>query len=993
MAKNLNKRFLMIFAAILSAVCLSVSFGLSGGYAKAEEEHTVEEAKQYAAEIKNEISDLYGQFYSLSGLHLDENKRLLEERYEYVVSRIEEGYDVYSDCLEGDFELGGIKGIAQLAIDFYDYYVSESGEFAAEYPSLYKKYLGDAKNYLKGFAISEYKAENFDKKSAQTYYDEYAQKIEVDGEKYKAESDEVQAVYDSYMNHEDSGYVRYVRGKLPSIDRDLAKAKEDLTLCTEDEKAKKIVSDFKAEFYDVYSYMQYLAYEKVDPLWERFKDAYNSSTTSDSVKKTRAESVLAECENALTYYSGMTEKTADDTGAASNVLTTYKNACNNALRVVKSMKSSDYGATASETINNNLKLAESLIKVLDTRGLLPDDYKYGAVRTGSDVVKAFEESYTVRRAVRNMSTGESSTVPDKKLSRLTKSYDGMYVTITSVDANGEEVCDFDRDATLDVFEGTSPTILRNINVLLGRDNLIDSISRTVRNREKISEQLKNKHLHYYFTLTVKEGGVVRENFDGRYKIEIRFADGSDVLNYKNGINVINYYHTQITGAVAEDEINMEGNQIMFYTDNPTQFAVVSGTSWTDYALIAVIGVVAVIAIILLTTLIVYLVKNRKFKVRFDANGGEPTKIVRVKHKEKFAYPKNPTRNGYVFMGWFTTPDFETRFASTELLTRKKVRVYAKWITEEEYKALIAETEEEIVPTVMIADVEEPAGDKAEPVAEETLAETNENEETSDGAGETVATEAAEAVETEEEQEFDVVDAFDNLKSEMFSYKQASDLPYGLETEHPVCFMKVDQDRIVLELDLSVDELKAKGYDNVSEGETLQAKVEIAVEDDCAVAKELIEEVMLENGMRKTDQAVLTAATEGTREEGFKHGVTAERLAETAEELFKVLRAYAKSFVLADKVEGEDKPLLKMFTLHGKVYLYLNYFADGMMECDGELKEKGFRSFVVVRNVEECKEAENVIRAMMKENGLVRYPTEVTIAEDGSDKGFTYTLKH
>ena len=168
---------------------------------------------------------------------------------------------------------------------------------------------------------------------------------------------------------------------------------------------------------------------------------------------------------------------------------------------------------------------------------------------------------------------------------------------------------------------------------------------------------------------------------------------------------------------------------------------------------------------------------------------------------------------------------------------------------------------------------------------------------------------------------------------------------------------------------------------------------IATEEDYKVAEELVEEVMYDNGLKKSEKAVLTSATEVTREEGFVREIEYDKVAETAEELFKVLRVFAKSYVKADGDKGEDKALIKMFTVYGRVSLYLNYFEDGMNECDEAMKALGYRSFVVVRNAEEGLNAEEYIKAMMKENGLVRYPVDSYIAEESTDKGFSYTLKY
>ena len=150
--------------------------------------------------------------------------------------------------------------------------------------------------------------------------------------------------------------------------------------------------------------------------------------------------------------------------------------------------------------------------------------------------------------------------------------------------------------------------------------------------------------------------------------------------------------------------------------------------------------------------------------------------------------------------------------------------------------------------------------------------------------------------------------------------------------------------------------------------------------------------MLVNGLKKTCKAVVTEATAKTREEGFEHGLSKDKIADTPEEFYKLLRVFAKSFVLADDGEVEEKVLIKMFLDRARVYLYVNYTADGLNECDAEMAALGLKSFMTVKTVDECKEAIRVITAMMKENGLIRFPSEVSIAGEDCVKGFTYTLK-
>ena len=236
--------------------------------------------------------------------------------------------------------------------------------------------------------------------------------------------------------------------------------------------------------------------------------------------------------------------------------------------------------------------------------------------------------------------------------------------------------------------------------------------------------------------------------------------------------------------------------------------------------------------------------------------------------------------------------------------------------------------------------------------------------------------------------FDTDHVFDVLKAEIYSYTDADDLGYGLEASVPACAMKVVGETIELQVNLDASDCAKKGY-KVTAGDVLPVKFVLASDDDIDEAEELIEETMLENGLKKTKKAVITEATAETRAQGFEHGVSKDRVADTPEEFYKLLRVYAKSFVLADDSDVEEKVLLKMFLARGRVFMYLA--ADGANACDDELASQGFKSIMTVKTVDDCKAAIKAISAMMKENGLIRYPSEVKIADDDSLKGFTYTL--
>ena len=251
-------------------------------------------------------------------------------------------------------------------------------------------------------------------------------------------------------------------------------------------------------------------------------------------------------------------------------------------------------------------------------------------------------------------------------------------------------------------------------------------------------------------------------------------------------------------------------------------------------------------------------------------------------------------------------------------------------------------------------------------------------------------EIVEEVEEETAPVFDTETVFDNIKAEIYSYTDADDLGYSLDANVPACAMKVVGETIELEVNLDLADCEKKGY-KVTTGDKLPVKFVLTSDEDVDEAYELVEETMFVNGLKKTRKAVVTKATDETRANGFEYGISKDKVADTAEEFYKLLRVYTQSFVLADDGEVEEKALVKMFLARGKVYMFLNYTAEGLNACDEEMANEGYKTFMTVNNADDCRNAIKAISAMMKENGLIRYPSAVSVAGDDCKKGFTYRL--
>ncbi len=247
-----------------------------------------------------------------------------------------------------------------------------------------------------------------------------------------------------------------------------------------------------------------------------------------------------------------------------------------------------------------------------------------------------------------------------------------------------------------------------------------------------------------------------------------------------------------------------------------------------------------------------------------------------------------------------------------------------------------------------------------------------------------------AAEKPQEEAFDAGKAFDELKAEMLGYKPADELDFGLTEKDVAAVIKVENGAVVLEADIDKAECEAKGF-KVADGEKLPVKMLVEKEEDVAEAKELIEEVLYGKGYMKAEKVAATESGAAERSEGYELDLAKGKLATTPEEFLKLIRVNAKSYVLTDG-EATDKLLMKAFIANGKVYMYLNVTGEGFNAADDALKAEGLGSFMVVKTAEDCRKALAAISLMMRENGLVRYPSATSISEESNDKGFTYTLK-
>ena len=77
-------------------------------------------------------------------------------------------------------------------------------------------------------------------------------------------------------------------------------------------------------------------------------------------------------------------------------------------------------------------------------------------------------------------------------------------------------------------------------------------------------------------------------------------------------------------------------------------------------------VAVVIVLLLIIFAVIFILSNQKYTVTFDSKGGTLVEAQEVKKNETATEPADPTREGYIFLGWYTSEtstveyDFDTK---------------------------------------------------------------------------------------------------------------------------------------------------------------------------------------------------------------------------------------------------------------------------------------------------------------------------------------------
>ena len=129
----------------------------------------------------------------------------------------------------------------------------------------------------------------------------------------------------------------------------------------------------------------------------------------------------------------------------------------------------------------------------------------------------------------------------------------------------------------------------------------------------------------------------------------------------------------ISGYTLFDS-NSEDGTIIFNTTHFSYYGIIITDKIVDWTWLWVL--LGVVAFILLQFLIVLLIKNRRFRIRFISKGDVKVRELKYKKDEKVSLP-TPQRLGYRFVGWYLDSEFKHP-AHITTMPNENLILYARW---------------------------------------------------------------------------------------------------------------------------------------------------------------------------------------------------------------------------------------------------------------------------------------------------------------------------
>ena len=463
---------------------------------------------------------------------------------------------------------------------------------------------------------------------------------------------------------------------------------------------------------------------------------------------------------------------------------------------------------------------------------------------------------------------------------------------------------------------------------------------------------------YYDNYVVKYDGLIenalsgvpffRSKITGTNKLDAisavygELSENNDVKNYdllssKDKSVVYSYYREDGHGAISalDFDLDTKGGILMFDT---TKFGTFATAQFLADSLFAnpVFWVIVAVALIAAVVVLIIILKNIKYKFKFITNGGTPVKPVKARLGESFPLPDPPTREGYVFGGWYLDEQLTVRFVDSRVNKRKGKKVYAKWYESEipeKYVKYFEKLRNEML-----------CYSKVGPIANMGL----------------------------EEKE---------VLAKLFADKDGVNLYLALSAK-------------------SLRNKGFDVEDARDEFEVTPAKKIVDGKESFKEAIKLIGVLMTKKGLQNVGPATLEEEpmTLEERQNGFEFAIENDRVAVSLSDYFEYLRYYTKSFVLykpASNLNDGDM-LVRMYLTDECIDIYMALSPSGALMSASEKFEDTPALFKCTDSLEDINKACNFIDRVMSANGYEKRNESVNDfklqkAKKGCGFGFKVTL--
>ena len=94
--------------------------------------------------------------------------------------------------------------------------------------------------------------------------------------------------------------------------------------------------------------------------------------------------------------------------------------------------------------------------------------------------------------------------------------------------------------------------------------------------------------------------------------------------------------------------------------------------------VKLLDAVIILGLVALVAVTVCLSVTGGFDISFDTRGGSEVESQRLRYGERVSEPEVPSREGYVFLGWYADEELTRRVDVSKMTATESTTLYASW---------------------------------------------------------------------------------------------------------------------------------------------------------------------------------------------------------------------------------------------------------------------------------------------------------------------------